>query len=260
MSIAKKPEISVCLATYNGEKYLWDQLQSILKQIGADDELIISDDHSNDETIKVVQDCADPRVKLIHNSSERGYTRNFENAIRNASGDIIFISDQDDVWLENKVQVMQAYLEQYDLVISDATYVNHALEVTRGSHFGLSKMKSGFVRQAIRPCYIGACMAFKRSILEMLLPFPRNAKYCAYDYWLTLVAESCFSVGLVNQELILYRRHDGNVSPAGMKSPNSFTKKILMRVYSLSALAMRVTTKSLTIPSNRASEENLSGR
>jgi glycosyltransferase involved in cell wall biosynthesis len=247
--------LTVCMATYNGEKYVSEQIHSILKQIELDDELVISDDHSTDDTIAIIKDLADPRIRLIHNDAERGYTRNFENAIRNASGEQIFISDQDDVWLDNKVQVMKEYLAHYDLVVSDATYVNQALEVTLGSHFALTKVKSGLVRQTIRPRYIGACMAFRRPVLEMSLPFPRNAKYCPYDYWLTLVGESCFKVGLVDQPLILYRRHDRNVSPAGMTSPSPFIKKALVRIYSLIALTLRMAARPYSIRFDNVSVE-----
>lgn len=243
-TIAAK-KISVCMATYNGEKYLAEQLRSILKQIGQYDELVISDDHSTDNTVDVIQSFTDKRIKLIYNNTERGYTRNFENAIKYATGNMIFISDQDDVWQGNKVETMKRYLENYDLVISDATYVNESLEVTAGSHFALNNMKRGFFRQLVRPCYIGACMAFNRVVLEKALPFPEHAKYCAYDYWLTLIGESCYKVRLVDAGLILYRRHSGNTSPAGKKSSNSLTTRVLIRMYSFAVLVKRILATSM---------------
>jgi glycosyltransferase involved in cell wall biosynthesis len=233
------------MATYNGEAYLSKQLDSIVKQIGPDDELIISDDHSTDNTVRIIEECADRRIRLIYNDAQQGYTRNFENALKNANGDIIFVSDQDDVWNDNKVAVMKQHLQHHDLVISDATYVNEALEVTRGSHFKLSSMKGGFIRQLLKPCYIGACMAFNRVVLEKLLPFPSKARYCAYDYWITLVGESCYRVKLVDEQLILYRRHGANASPAGGRSPNSFLQKVSIRGYSLGALTWRITAAGL---------------
>jgi glycosyltransferase involved in cell wall biosynthesis len=239
------PAVSVCMATYNGEKYLFEQLRSILGQLGPHDELVISDDHSTDNTIDIILQLSDPRITLILNNGQKGYSQNFENAIRNATGQMIFISDQDDVWHENKVAVMSRYLQDCDLVISDATYVDEALQVTRGSHFKLSRMTRGFFRHLAKPCYIGACMAFNRRILTKLLPFPQRATYCAYDYWITLVGESCYRVKLVDEELILYRRHGSNASPAGLTSPNSLLRKILIRAYSLGALTSRITTVTL---------------
>lgn len=233
------------MATYNGERYLLDQLSSIVKQLADDDEIVISDDHSTDNTIRIIESFADSRIRLIYNNGEKGYTRNFEKAIQNASGEMIFISDQDDVWQDNKVETIKRYLQDFDLVISDATYVNGELEVTLGSHFKLNKMKSGFFRQWLKPRYIGACMAFNRVVLEKLLPFPKRAKYCAYDYWLTLVGECSYNVGLIDEELILYRRHDSNASPAGNKSPNSLVNKVSVRIYSFIRLMMRVTAMEL---------------
>ena len=232
--------ISVCIATYNGEKYIKEQLNSILNQISENDEVIISDDHSTDDTIKIAKEIGDDRIKIYYNPIEKGYAKNFENAIKKSIGDIIFLSDQDDVWLENKVQITMSYLKTYDLVISDATHVNEFLETTIGSHFKISKMKSGFLRHLLKPSYIGACMAFKRRILKKALPFPENSKYCAHDYWLTLIGEFYYKVGLIEQELILYRRHDSNASPAGKKSPNSFLKKITIRIYSITQLFLRI--------------------
>jgi glycosyltransferase involved in cell wall biosynthesis len=233
------------MATYNGEKYIAEQLHSILEQLGKSDELIISDDHSTDNTIRVIEECADPRIKLVYNNTKKGYTRNFENAIRCCVGDIIFISDQDDVWMDNKVEVMKQYLDTYDLVISDATYVNENLQVIHDSHFRLSCMKTGFFRQLYKPCYIGACMAFKRVVLEIALPFPQHERYCAYDYWLSLVGECCYNTHLVENQLILYRRHGGNASPAGGKSPNSLFHKSVVRAYSFAELAWRISTRGM---------------
>ena len=96
--------ISVCIATYNGEKYIKQQLLSILKQIKVNDEIIISDDHSTDKTFNIIKSFNDTRIKFFLNNKGKGYTRNFENALEKAHGDIIFLSDQDDIWIDNKVE------------------------------------------------------------------------------------------------------------------------------------------------------------
>lgn len=238
-NIMSTPAVSVCMATYNGERYLSEQLDSILKQLGPGDELVISDDHSADQTVNILKRYRDPRIRFIYNNAERGYTRNFENAIRNATGDIVVISDQDDVWLDDKLAVMKRALEQADVAVSDATHVNEALEVTRGSHFAVTRVKPGFFRQLVRPRYIGACMAFRREVLEKLLPFPAKAEYCPYDFWITLVGECFYRIRLVDEQLILYRRHGGNASTAGMESQNPLLRKLLIRGYSLFALTCR---------------------
>jgi glycosyltransferase involved in cell wall biosynthesis len=235
--------ISVCIATYNGEKYFAEQLASILPQLDENDEIIISDDGSSDATLKIAREFGDNRIKTYRNPGARGYTRNFENALMNARGDLILLSDQDDVWCAGKVKAMSSALEDHDLVISDATYVNELLQVTEGSHFKLSRMRKGFFRQWAKPCYIGACMGFRREVLVFALPFPKRSAYCAHDYWLTLVGEACFRLGLVDQQLILFRRHETNTSPTARRSPNSLAKKLAIRAYSLTCLTLRMTRR-----------------
>lgn len=165
--------ISVCMATYNGEKYIKDQLLSILKQISSNDEIIISDDLSEDKTIEIIESLNDSRIKLFLNK-ERGYTNNFQNAIQQASGDYIFLSDQDDIWIDNKLEVMVEKLLKYDFVVSDAKIVDSQLESLGSTYFELrGGGANGFMNNLKKLKYIGCCMAFRRLILKKVLPFPR---------------------------------------------------------------------------------------
>ena len=127
--------ISVCIATYNGEKYIKEQLLSILPQLGKKDEVIISDDHSTDNTLDIVKGLNDNRIKIVMNNREKGYTSNFENALSYAIGDYIFLSDQDDIWMSNKVDYCIAELKEYDLVVSDAILINSKGEKIDDSFF-----------------------------------------------------------------------------------------------------------------------------
>lgn len=231
--------ISVCMATYNGEKYIKEQINSILFQLGDNDEIIISDDNSTDETLTIASGYSDERIKIFLNENQKGFSKNFENAINKASGDIIFICDQDDVWMDNKVEVMINELSKTSLVVHNASIVDGNLNLINDSHFDLYKVEKGFLKNFLKTRYVGACMAFKREILEKAIPFPENQKLCAYDYWLTLIAEYYFKVGLVQKPLIRYRRHINNASTGGTKSNNSLIKKINMRVYSLYHLLKR---------------------
>lgn len=224
-------KISVCMATYNGEKYIKEQIMSILKQIKDNDEFIISDDKSTDNTRKIVEEINDPRIKLVINEGENGYTKNFENALKKSSGDTIFLSDQDDVWVDNKVELMLKQLENSDMVISNAKIVDSNLEVINESHFQLYNVKKGFWNNFLKTRYIGACMAFKREVLERALPFPKHQKYCAHDYWLTIISETFYEVSLEEEPLLLYRRHGDNASSGGEYSKNPFFLKVFVRVY-----------------------------
>lgn len=227
---------SVCMATYNGEKYVAEQIKSILSQLNEQDELVISDDHSTDNTVNIIKAVQDNRIKLTVNECNIGYTKNFERALKNSSGDVIFLSDQDDVWVDKKVEIMLKKLETCDMVISNAMIVDTDLKVINESHFDLYKVKSGFWNNFIKTRYIGACMAFKKEVLYYALPFPRYHQYCAHDYWLTIIGEAFFKVRLEDTPLLLYRRHDGNVLSGGEYSTNSFLKKITVRMYCLANL------------------------
>lgn len=232
--------ISVCIATYNGEKYIKEQLDSILSQLNINDEIILSDDHSTDRTLDLIRKIEDPRIKIFINTNQKGYSKNFENAISHASGDIIFICDQDDVWMKNKVDIMSKALVNATFAMHNASIVDENLNLINAfSHFDLYNVERGFFKNFLKTRYIGACMAFKKEILQKALPFPENQKLCAYDYWLTLIAEYYYKVELVPESLIKYRRHGNNASTGGVKSRNSFGKKISMRIYSLYHLFRR---------------------
>lgn len=233
-------KISVCMATYNGELFVEEQLKSILSQIDESDEIVISDDHSTDNTLNVIKSINDPRIKIYLNDLEKGYARNFENAIRKSSGEIIFLSDQDDVWVDNKVEIMLEALKINDLVISDAEIVDGQLNQISPSHFELFNVHTGFLYNLIKTRYVGACMAFKRKMLERLIPFPQKQEFCAHDYWITVIGEAYYKVDLVKVPLLKYRRHGLNASTGGNKSSNSLGHKLTVRAYTLYNLIQRI--------------------
>ena len=108
------------MTTFNGEKFIETQLNSILSQLDRDDEVIICDDGSTDKTLSIIASLNDPRINLFHNSF-RNVILNFESALEKAKGEYIFLSDQDDIWYENKVSELSQVLESYDLVYTNAT-------------------------------------------------------------------------------------------------------------------------------------------
>jgi glycosyltransferase involved in cell wall biosynthesis len=232
--------ISVCIASFNGASYIKKQLSSILSQLSLNDEVIISDDGSTDDTIAIINSFNDNRIKLIYNNGTNGFTGNFENAIKNAIGDIIFLSDQDDVWFSNKVTISLDYLKNSDMVISNAEIVNENLEQIHPSHFDRYKVRSGFWKNLSKTRYIGACIAFRKEVLDRALPLPINHKYCQHDWWLVLIGEAFYNVKLINEPLIKYRRHSFNASTGGKNSTNSFIKKILIRIYTLYNIIKRI--------------------
>jgi glycosyltransferase involved in cell wall biosynthesis len=230
--------ISVCMATYNGENYVREQLSSILEQLGPEDEVIVCDDGSTDATIAIIEGMSDSRVAVHRNGRNLGYTRNFERALGLTTGDVIFVADQDDVWLPGKVTTMLEALEDHDLAVSDVVVVDGELNEIHPSHFRWHGVKRGFVHNLVRTRYIGSSMAMRRSVLDLALPLPSRADLCAYDYWLTVVSELYLRVALVQTPLMLYRRHDATASTGGTRSsPNPVSHRIKVRLYSLACLA-----------------------
>ncbi|MEJ5961290.1 glycosyltransferase [Pedobacter immunditicola] len=198
---------SVCMATFNGEKYIGAQIESILAQLGPDDELIISDDGSTDQTVEIIKTFSDSRIKLFQDYIFRDPIKNFQHALRKSSGKYIFLSDQDDVWMEGKYTLMLQKLEKYDLVISDSLIVDQELKVLHPSFFDYFSSGRGLLKNMFKSSYYGSCMAFNRNVLEAALPFP-DTKEIGHDLWIGLVAELRFSVFFFREPLIKYRRHE----------------------------------------------------
>jgi glycosyltransferase involved in cell wall biosynthesis len=207
--------ISVCVVTYNGEKYIKEQIDSIISQLKNDDEIIVSDDESTDDTINILKSYKDLRIKIfIHKKQPQkykvGYTaKNLENALKYARGDIIFLSDQDDVWLSNKVIDMKLALKEADLVLSDCSIVDKNLNNIIISKFEMEKVKINAFRNFYRSGYLGCCMAFRRTVLDYVLPFPANTPH---DFWIALTVGTKGKFKLLNTQTMLYRRHENNVT------------------------------------------------
>lgn len=232
--------ISVCIATYNGEQFIADQLKSILTQLSPDDEVVVSDDHSTDQTLSVVHSLHSPIIKIVKNKGEHGYTSNFENALKHAHGDVIFLSDQDDIWSPNKVSRCLEHLKQYDMVISDAQIVDEHGEKIADSYYKERGSRKGFINNLIRFSYLGCSMAFRREILSKALPFPANHRYCTHDNWLGIVGYAFFKVLVTDEKLFFYRRHSSNTSKGGLEKTTSFWFKVCYRLYLIKWLLRRI--------------------
>jgi len=219
-------KISVCMAVYNGAEYIEEQIGSILPQLKENDELIVSDDGSTDNTLELINNLKDNRI-TIYRSDGGNIVRNFENALRRASGDVIFLSDQDDIWYSNKVNTMLGFIVKYDLVFSNASVFSTNLNDTNLLYNQHTK-RTGFLRNVIKNNYIGATMVFNRKIIGKALPFPKNIHM--HDAWLGVLAEIIGKTHYIDEPLIYYRRHGNNASETGEKSSNSLITKIKMRL------------------------------
>lgn len=207
----ENPKISVAMAVFNGEKYLKDQISSILVQLKENDELVISVDESSDNSLEILKQLSkeDNRIKLIKGPNS-GVIKNFKNAILNCRGDYIFLSDQDDLWVKDKISKVKDVLknENVDLILHDAKVADKDLNVIYDSFFKLRKSKPGILKNIFKNSYIGCCMAFKSELKEKILPFPENIPM--HDQWIGLIAEKYGKVKFLKEPLIIYRRHGQN--------------------------------------------------
>lgn len=234
--------ISVCMATYNGELFLKKQIDSILCQLNSDDELIISDDGSTDKTIEIINNYNDSRIKLFSNNSYC-YTSNFENSLKHAKGDFIFLSDQDDVWLDGRISRTIKLLRDNDLVICNAKIVDKNLKIISESRNDLLSIKKGFMRNFIKTKYLGCCMAFTKSVLESCIPFPSNHDLCLHDAWISLFCEFKYKTYLDDTPLILYRRHENTTSNGSIGRTNKVSRILKIRLYLIFNIIKRTIKK-----------------
>lgn len=229
--------ISVCMATRNGAQYIAEQLKSILPQLQPEDEIVISDDKSADETVTIIKSFGDKRIRLIENETTIGIPGNFENSLKASRGTYIFLADQDDVWVDTKVKVMKQYLQDHDLVISDCQIVDHKLDVKSASYFSVNRPRNGLIRNLFRNSYMGCCMGFNRKVLNRALPFPKGIPI--HDFWIGLIGEMYFDVCFIPDILVKHRRHSANASTTGGESVLSLSGKIKYRYKTIKSLFLR---------------------
>lgn len=207
--------VSVALAAYNGERYIRQQIDSILQQLGDRDELVISDDGSTDRTIQIIRSYTskDPRVRLLAGPG-RGIKQNIAHALANTKGAYIFLADQDDVWMPDKVRRVLAVFREKKchVVVHDCIVTGEDLaQILYPSFFVYRGSGAGVWSNIWKNKYIGCCMALRRELLPYILPVPDDIQM--HDQWIGVINDrhrggSCF----LNEPLLYYRRHDGNVS------------------------------------------------
>lgn len=208
--------VSVCMATYNGGKTIAQQLNSIVEQLSQADELIIIDDCSSDNTILIVRQALanfSGSVTIEKNKTNLGPIKSFEKGLSLAKNDLIFLSDQDDVWFSNKVQIISnIYQQEHDaIILHDAHVVDKNGQVIDESwnHYNHNSVNQSVLGNLLKNGYTGAMMAISRNLVQASLPFPSNIEM--HDQWLFLVAKkNRMKISFIDQPLMNYVRHGDN--------------------------------------------------
>ncbi|MDR2753817.1 MAG: glycosyltransferase [Oscillospiraceae bacterium] len=231
--------VSVLLAACCGETYIAAQMASILPQMAATDELLVSDDSPAGHTATrgIVLGFGDARVRWLQGPGQ-GVIKNVEFLLGQARGDILVLSDQDDVWLPGKLACVRARLARHvpALLVHDAKIVDKTLRETGQTLFAQRKAGPGFWRNWRRNGFAGCCMAFTRELLPLVLPFP--ARIPMHDQWIGLrAARRRAEVYFVREPFVLYRRHGGNLSGQG----STLSQKLMWRLILLRAYRKKVT-------------------
>lgn len=219
-----KPTCGVAVCTYNGEKYLEEQLESILSQTQKPDAIVICDDCSSDQTWDILNHfklSASVPVKIVRNATQQGVIKNFELAVKLLDTDIIFLCDQDDVWLADKISTIYSVfltLPEIDLIFTNADLIDAdgkdlgsslfgELQLNENEKLSIARGKA-FEVLCRRNVVTGATSAFRSSLLTVALPFSDT---CLHDEWLGLIAAATGSVFRLSDSTIKYRQHGKNM-------------------------------------------------
>lgn len=241
-------KISVCIATYNGQDFIFEQINSILTQINEDDEIILVDDSSTDNTINIVKSFKDNRIKIFRNERNRGYIYSFSKALSLSSNDIIFLSDQDDIWMPGRVELITKELfETGSLVVSSNFTLlesnNSFKAVTRGKLKASDSTKNlkniiGIFRGNIN--YFGCTMAFKREIFKIILPIPSYVR--SHDLWIAMASNLASSNLHIDKDTLIRRIHSNNAT----NSNRNILQKLLSRIiFAVSLVCLIIRIKSI---------------
>ena len=209
-------KIDILMATYNGEKYLAEQLDSIINQTYHNWNLLIRDDNSTDRTLEIIQDYQkkDNRIKLLKdNEGNLGIVKNFEELLKNSESEFIMFSDQDDIWIENKLDVYLKTAEKIKikgfLLHSDAILFNkNKSDASTRTFISKKAEKKGLENTFFNYFVQGATILISKEIKNFILPFPKEAYL--HDRYIHIVTELFFERIFINQPLIYYRQHDNN--------------------------------------------------
>jgi glycosyltransferase involved in cell wall biosynthesis len=222
--------VSIAMATYNGESYVAQQLDSLIAQSYPVKEIVVCDDNSSDRTVEILDKYASDKIKVFKNEKNLGYIKNFQKACELCTGDVIALCDQDDIWVVSKLAVQLELMQAngYIAVFSDAVLVDaDNLDVGQAlweTVFKKSKMPQHIDYRSfyLANCVTGCTLIFRKELLASALPF---CEATPHDWWLAYHAAFLQRLGYTREKLVRYRQHEGNTIGLSLKKKNG--RKIL---------------------------------
>ncbi len=211
-------KVSIVMAVYNGEVFLENSLTSILSQLNPEDEIIIINDASTDQSLDIIHSLQDSRISIIQNERNQGVNISFLKGLYLATGQLIFIADQDDTWKENKVEYCRELFHQHSigLLVHNGTIFQYS-KPTGKTIFEINKSGKGFWKNFRSDTYVGCCMVMRGDIRHQLLP-KAQFRNVMYDHYLGLMAElKNVDTLFTDESLIEYHRHGNNLTDIGQR-------------------------------------------
>ena len=237
----KSTNVDILLATYNGEKYLRSQLDSILSQTYKNFRLLVSDDCSSDNTRSILEEYKekDERIILYFQETNQGVIKNFEFLLNKVESEYYMFSDQDDIWKQNKIEKSLEKIKQTnsDLVYSDLEVVDENLNIIYESYWKLkgiySKIKkyNNFESLYLNNFVTGCTIISKKELIKDVLPLPTTSKYVLHDYWIALVISQNGKIDYIEEPLIKYRQHKNNKVGSKKRSDEIKTLDEIRRLF-----------------------------
>ena len=241
-NLLHQKKISVCIATYNGEKYIKEQINSILEQLTYEDEIIIFDDNSSDSTVKILDSFNDRRIQIYLKSNKRGEVSSFSQAISKAANEIIFLSDQDDIWKQEKIIKTIEYFKdsQVGLVTSNFDWIDKNGDKIDIYYDGVLEQNSKKYFNNVldifigKTNYFGCAMAFRSELKKIIVPIPNFVE--SHDLWIALISNITRTNLHVDKRFFLKRNHSDNATSTISSRP--IYKKLYSRLIFLISIML----------------------
>ncbi|CAM4015524.1 glycosyltransferase [Arcobacter cloacae] len=224
----KNSLVSIAMCTYNGSRFIKEQLDSILDQTYDNLEIVIVDDNSKDNTVEIINEYIqkDKRIKLFENTYNLGFVKNFEKAISLCVGDYIALADQDDIWKTNKLEIFLNEIKTNILIYSDSIVIDENSNISNkefirsNANLVKGKCNKSFI---FSNCVSGNTLMFKKEIIPYIIPIPLSVSF--HDIWIAFVASTIGTITYTEESYTYYRRYNEQVTKHVEKNYTSLFDK-----------------------------------